>query len=43
VAKQHWVDGNFTTHATSGVVPNIPPIVENGKRDKTENGTGTLI
>ncbi len=28
VVKQLWVDGNYTTHGSSGTVPNIPPIVE---------------
>lgn len=43
--KVHWVDGNFTTHATSGggVVPNIPPIAElNYVYDKASNRLAVL-
>jgi len=28
VIHHPWVDGNYTTHGSSGSVPNIPPIVE---------------
>ena len=28
VKKHAWVDGAYTTHATSSTVPNVPPIVE---------------
>lgn len=43
VIKQAWVDGAYTTHGSSGSVPNIPPIVETTySYDKASNRTKML-
>lgn len=43
VVKQLWVDGNYTTHGSSGSVPNIPPIIEiDYTYDKAGNRTKVL-